>query len=214
MPPKPRQPKPEGTASSKLHTVSPQVLAKLLNLTTARVQQLAKEHIIHRATHGEYHLWESITSYVKYLQRANLGLKHTDASADPTAPPDLLDPRNPRARVDLAKAQLAEIALARRQGELIPLAALSQLWADMALRVRAKIQNLPHKAAPLLAGEKRTAPAIRKILETATDETLHEIADYAAAAAAGSIENALATLAPCSDGEISPAAAPDRQPVG
>ena len=49
-------------------TVNVETLAKMLDLTPRRIQQLAKEDILKKDGRGDYSLTESLLSYVKHLE--------------------------------------------------------------------------------------------------------------------------------------------------
>ena len=47
------------------------VIAKLLDLSERRVQQLSREGVIPKATRGQYDLVGSVRGYVRYLRSRN-----------------------------------------------------------------------------------------------------------------------------------------------
>ena len=69
-----------GVDMAEKATVPAETLAKLLNLTEVRIQQLAKDGIIVKETRGRYDLWGSIKGYVKYLQDRAIGRGVRDQS--------------------------------------------------------------------------------------------------------------------------------------
>jgi hypothetical protein len=56
-----------------------ETIAKLLDLTPRRVQQLSAEGVIPRVGHGKYELVSSVRGYIRYLKAAEIG---GDARAD------------------------------------------------------------------------------------------------------------------------------------
>lgn len=59
--------------------------------------------------------------------------------------------RAARLRRELAAAEIKELDLAERKGELINAAKVAKDWADNVLNVRAKLLAMPGKLAPVLA---------------------------------------------------------------
>jgi len=84
------------------------VIAKLLDLSERRVQQLSREGIIPKATRGQYDLVGSVRGYVQYL-------RDQAVSAQAGAP----DYAAERARYLRARADLVEMEAAQRRGALI-----------------------------------------------------------------------------------------------
>jgi len=74
------------------------VIAKLLDLSERRVQQLSREGVIPKATRGQYDLIGSVRGYVRYL-------RDQAAKAQAGAP----DYAAERARFIRARADLAEM---------------------------------------------------------------------------------------------------------
>jgi phage terminase Nu1 subunit (DNA packaging protein) len=54
--------------NGKSPTVPVSTLAKLFNLTSVRVQQLAADGVIYKSGRGQYDLWTSVKGYIKFLQ--------------------------------------------------------------------------------------------------------------------------------------------------
>ena len=73
-----------------------------------------------------------------------------------------------------AKAELAELQLRQKQGELLPKELVRKLWNEKASIVKNKLLSLP-EIAPVLH-EKETAAAIKKELKARVYEILEELA--------------------------------------
>ena len=80
------------------------VIAKLLDLSERRVQQLSREGVIPKAERGQYDLIGSVRGYVRYL-------RDQAVRAQAGAP----DYASERARYIRARADLAEIAALKKE---------------------------------------------------------------------------------------------------
>lgn len=107
---------------------------------------------------GRTLLWDSRAAFRVLLDR-------NDVSAE-------------RARLDAAKADLAELDLKRRRGELVPADATDRVVIALATVVSSRIQSLPPALAPALAAED-SPQGCSAILEEAINRALNELADAA-----------------------------------
>ena len=100
-------PKENGSTMNELPTtVAAATLAKLLGLSTRRIQQLVEAGVIPKpGKRGEYKLVESVAGYLKWLR--------SDAG---NGTPDF---QKERARLTAARARLAEIAADRESGLVV-----------------------------------------------------------------------------------------------
>jgi len=138
-------------------------IAKLLDLTERRVQQLARDGVIPKADNGRYDLVQAVRGYIKYLRdRAQGNGAPADAHAE-------------RARLTRLKADREEIELFQLRGELVPVDEAAALLEQVIVACRSRILAIPTRAAPLVA-RKRKAAEVREILTRVTDEALHELA--------------------------------------
>jgi phage terminase Nu1 subunit (DNA packaging protein) len=150
-------------------TVPAETLAKLLNLTEVRIQQLAKDGIIVKETRGRYDLWASIKGYVKYLQDRAIGRGVRDDEGG--------DYEKHRGRLTKAKADEAERIAALNAGRSHDATAVELVWADMIQNAKTRLSNIPAKATP----EVRSIlpnPKVYAILERHINEALAELSDY------------------------------------
>lgn len=118
-------------------TVAAATLAKLLGLSTRRIQQLAEAGVIPKpGKRGEYKLLESVAGYLKWLR--------SDAG---NGTPDF---QKERARLTAARARLAEIAADRESGLVVEVEeSLRQVTEEYSI-VRNRLLAIPSRAAPRL----------------------------------------------------------------
>jgi phage terminase Nu1 subunit (DNA packaging protein) len=148
------------------------VIARLLDLTERRVQQLGREGIIPRAERGRYDLVGAVRGYVRYLReqaaRAHEGV--ADFGAE-------------RARLVKAKADLAEMEAAQRRSELLPADRVEEAWTAVLARLRSRLLVLPDRMAPLVH-EETTIAGARAVIRRVIAEALTELAQIAIEVAA------------------------------
>ena len=145
-----------------LHKVS--VIARFLNLTERRVQQLVREGIIPKPEKGKYDLVKCVQAYVRYLQERAYG------SGD--LPQEI---HLERARLIKAQADKTEFEVATLQGQLVPLEAVERDWMQHVTACRLKMLAIPTKSAFQIAGLNEP-PQIEKFLKHAIGEALSELA--------------------------------------
>ena len=148
------------------------VIAKLLDLTERRVQQLSREGVIPKAERGQYDLVGAVRGYVAYLHE-----QAKDAQAG--AP----DHAAERARLLRAKADLAEMEARGRQGALIPAEAMEAAWTAIRARLRTRLLGLPDRLAPL-CHEETTIAGTRDQIRRAVRDALEDLATTPVVAAA------------------------------
>lgn len=140
------------------------VIARLLDLSERRVQQLSREGVIPKAERGRYDLVGAVRGYVAYLR--DLAVK-----AQAGAPDFGVE----RARLIKAKADLAEMEADGRRGELLPADAVEAAWIAVLARLRARLLVLPDRLAPLCV-EETTIAGVRDQIRKAVREALDELA--------------------------------------
>jgi phage terminase Nu1 subunit (DNA packaging protein) len=140
------------------------VIARLLDLTERRVQQLGREGVIPKAERGRYDLVGAVRGYVRYLrvQAARVQGGAADFGAE-------------RARLVRAKADLAEMDAACRRGELLAASDVEEAWIAVLARLRARLLALPDRMAPLVHQE-TTIAGVRAQIRQAVGEALSELA--------------------------------------
>lgn len=88
---------------------------------------------------------------------------------------DRLDPQQERARLDVARRQLAELEHAKRSGDLIDATEVLARWTHIATVVKARMLAIPHKAAAM--AEHRPATEVAEVLRVEIKAALTELAD-------------------------------------
>jgi phage terminase Nu1 subunit (DNA packaging protein) len=137
------------------------IIARLLNMTERRLQQLAREGIVPKAARGQYPLAGCVRAYITYLQSQG----QVDSSN-----PDRLSPFQKRAHY---QAELDKLKLESERGELIPRIEVEQEMAGLLKVVAETFDTLPD----LLERDCGLAPKHLARVETALDrarETLYE----------------------------------------
>ena len=85
-----------------------------------------------------------------------------------------LDPRVEKARLDKARADMQELQLAIKRGEVAEISAIARAWAAIVLTAKEAIRSIPAAATVHIPGF--TKPMARKLAEL-IDATLTELAD-------------------------------------
>ncbi|PWG16095.1 terminase small subunit, Nu1 [Salibaculum griseiflavum] len=141
------------------------VIARLLDLSERRVQQLSREGLIPKAERGQYDLIGSVRGYVRYLrdqaQKAQAG-----------AP----DYASERARFIRARADLAEMEAEEKRHALIAADQIEAAWIAVLALLRTRLLALPDRLAPQ-AFEKSTVGDTRNLIRAAIREVLDDLAE-------------------------------------
>lgn len=141
------------------------VIAKLLDLSERRVQQLGREGVIPKATRGQYDLVGSVRGYVRYL-------RDQAAKAQAGAP----DYAAERARFIRARADLAEMEAEEKRGSVIAAEEVEAAWIAVLAALRTRLLALPDRLAPQLHAEDSPA-GVRDVMRGALREALQELAE-------------------------------------
>lgn len=141
------------------------VIAKLLDLSERRVQQLSREGVIPKADRGQYDLIGSVRGYVRYL-------RDQAVRAQAGAP----DYASERARYIRARADLAEMEAAQRRGSLIAAEDIEAAWIAVLALLRTRLLALPDRLAPL-AHEQTTVGNTRNLIRATIREVLDDLAE-------------------------------------
>ena len=142
------------------------VVGQVLKITGRRVQQLAAEGHIPKASRGRYNLVAAVQGYVTYLQE-QLEKRATERS-------DGFEKQ--RLRHQTAKAALAELDLAQVRGELIGLADIEEGVTTLCSGITSQVLALPAALAEDLAALD-DPKACHAILEEAFRSALTSVAD-------------------------------------
>ena len=97
-------------------------------------------------------------------------LRAFDNSGDGQA----LDGAAEKARLDRAKANLAELDLAQKEGRLVPASAIEKAWGSIATEIRTRLMSIPASTAPRITGKMSTVE-IEAIIREQVDEALNAI---------------------------------------
>jgi phage terminase Nu1 subunit (DNA packaging protein) len=150
-------------------TVDLKQVAKALNVSERRVQQLTKEGLP-KEDRGKYDLGKCMLWYIRYLQAALEASGRRDSTDE-----DYGGMREERARLLRAEAELKEIELAKERGQVVTIADVEREWSAIVLSVKARIMAIPPRLAPEILGETSRVMAQAKI-EKYCKEALAQLA--------------------------------------
>lgn len=142
--------------------VTVEELAKLLDLSPRRIQQLVQEEVIPAPIKDRYDLRGCVTTYVQYLRR----LTTTNGS---------LSLAEERARLTRHQADIASLDLKQKQGAMIPVNVALQAWSERVTSAKTKLLAIPAKAAALVLACGSPAEA-QGVLSTLIREVMDDIA--------------------------------------
>lgn len=140
------------------------VIARLLDLSERRVQQLSREGVIQKAERGQYDLIGSVRGYVRYLR--DQALKAQAGAPDYAAE---------RARFIRARADLAEMEAEEKRRSLIAADQIEAAWIAVLALLRTRLLALPDRLAPQ-AFEQSTVGDTRNLIRAAIREVLDDLA--------------------------------------
>ena len=140
------------------------VIARLLDLSERRVQQLNREGVIPKAERGQYDLIGSVRGYVRYLR--DQALKAQAGAPDYAAE---------RARFIRARADLAEMEAEEKRRSLIAAEQIEAAWIAVLALLRTRLLALPDRLAPQ-AFEQSTVGDTRNLIRAAIREVLDDLA--------------------------------------
>ena len=144
-------------------TFPTKTIAKLLDLTEARVGQLWKDGVISKPLERGQYPAGVIPEYIKWLRNKAFG---SDISAG--------DTNKERARLLKHQADEKEMIVAEMRAHLIPKDQVDHAWAEITGAMRAKMLALPGKCAHAAVTAKDYKEA-NVILRKAVDEALTEL---------------------------------------
>lgn len=146
-------------------TVPLPIIAKLLDVSERRIQQLASDGIIPKSNAGQYELVPTVRGYIGYLRRNLTNENKTDT----------IDIRSERGRLVKAQADKTELEVEALRGTLIATEEVELLWSNLVLNFRGRILGIASKLAVQLVGKKTSE--IEKILKNAHVEALIELSE-------------------------------------
>jgi len=143
-------------------TIDVRSLAKLLNLTPRRIQQLVEEGAVERSEHGRYKLTDAILGYVNFLESKEGGGNTANNFA------------RAKASEMNSKAELTALRVARLRRELIPANAVQETWQTLTETFRDRLLTMPDRLAPRLIGIKSRQDA-KEIIKRDVLQNLSEL---------------------------------------
>ena len=145
-------------------THSLETICKLLDLSPRRVQQLSKEGVIPKAERGQYELLPAVRGYIRYLKERSIN-------------PGVVSFDEVRARKTAAEAELVEIELKEKRGNLISVDDVVATWVELIGACKSRMLSMPAKLAPVVAVEDN--PSIcKQIIEDQVLEALQELSGW------------------------------------
>lgn len=141
------------------------VIAKLLDLSERRVQQLSREGVIPKATRGQYELIGSVRGYVRYL-------RDQAVRAQAGAPDYAVE----RARFIRARADLAEMDAEEKRGSVIAAGEVEEAWIAVLTLLKTRLLALPDQLAPLVF-DQPTVGDTRNLIRRSMREVLDDLAE-------------------------------------
>ena len=146
-------------------------LARELNLSERRIEQLVHEGMP-KLERGRYDLWLCARWYIRYLQKA-MERRAIETGEDSTS--ESLNLTQEKKRLIRAQADIAEMELRKKTGELIPAHLVDDQFVTFAGVVHDRFLSLPPRIAPRLEGESREV--IRVKLHEAVRDTLNGLSN-------------------------------------
>lgn len=146
-----------------MSTASVDTIARLLDMTPRRVQQLANEGIIPKPKdRGQYEIIPCVVGYIKHIK----GMLNGEAG----------DLASEKTRLTKAQAEKTEIETARLKGELVSLADAERGWSALVGAFRAKMLTLPPRASLVVMNKKERE--VERILTDMVYEALAELSNW------------------------------------
>ena len=147
----------------KLYTSA--AVARYLDMTERNVRTLRDKGILTEYKPGLYDLKTVTKQYINFLRQKN-----------PEAE-EKVDYNTERAKLVRAKRENQELELQLRKNELHTTEDIEKALTDMLVNFRTKLMAVPAKLSPIMA-KKKDQTEIFKLMKTAIDETLEELADF------------------------------------
>lgn len=144
-------------------------LAKAINRDSRRIQQLVKEGMP-REARGQYDLGACMIWYIRYLQ-GKLETKAADVGGG-----EFLGLNDQRVRGLRADAELKEMELAMRRGNMANIPDVRKCMSDLVLMTKARLLAIPSRLSKDLLGEESLVMIQAKI-EKAIKDALNQLAD-------------------------------------
>ena len=147
----------------KIYTAA--AVARRLDMTERNVRLLRDKGVLTEYKPGLYDLQAATVQYINFLRQKN-----------PEAE-DKVDYNTERAKLVRAKRESEELELQVRKNELHTTEDIEKALTDVLVNFRTKLMAIPAKLSPIMA-KKKDQTEIFKLMKTAIDETLEELADF------------------------------------
>lgn len=139
-------------------------IAKLLDLTERRVQQLAAQGVLPKADRGRYELVPVVRAYIAYLRERAV-------SGDANGADDV---GASRAKLLSARARLATLEADQYERSLLRRADVERAWSEIVANMRARMLAVPSKTAQAIV-YLESAAQVASLLTAAVSEALDEL---------------------------------------
>ena len=155
------------TDDLKTATASQSNLAKALGLSRQRVSQLLQEGVLATDEKNNILVIKSVINYVKYRGQS---------SAEEVSSSDDAVYEFEKAKNERAKRKIAELKLAKMNGEVYSAATVEQVMTEMLVNLRTQLLGLPTKLAPQL--QNVTKEEAYNLLTQEIEDKLAELSEY------------------------------------
>ena len=147
--------------------VNQKQLSQYLGISTRRIRQLREDGVFQKrdGTAAGYNLEQCIQEYIEYKVNAETG-RRTSASKEKV-----------QAEHEEVKKQISVLKLRKLRREMHESADVESFLADMLIRFRNRLLNVPARVAIRIAGEKDISE-VTKVLEKEMLDTLNELSNY------------------------------------
>lgn len=177
---------PPPPATPKVAEVSTEALCRLLNLTSARLGQMARDGIIFKAGRNSYDLWRSVKGYIAFLQRGKTegasNIERSGTTGDPQELAELVrqvkaartynDARTLKVQIDALRAGYA---LEVEQERYCSIAQIEDGMDGIAAVVRNAIKRMEADLPPMLEGLE--ASAMKRMIAEKSAQVIQIIYD-------------------------------------
>nr|DAS45993.1 MAG TPA: DNA packaging protein [Caudoviricetes sp.] len=147
--------------------VSSKIVAKVLGISSRRVQQLTEDGIFEKEKRGQYNIAKTVQAFVAYKTgESKLEKKAREGGYDAE-----------RTLLTRTKRMIEENKLKIMNGELHRSNTVKAVMNRMLNNFKSKLQSLPLKAAPKVLGETNLL-VIQDVLLDEVNECLTELSEY------------------------------------
>lgn len=149
---------------SERQTYPIDTIAKLLDLTPRRVNQLVDEGVFPKAGRGTFELVPVVKGYIKHLRDRIAAGNESDGYTEH------------RARLTKARADMAELERAQIIASLVPADDIEAAWSAVTAAMRSRLLAIPSKVAPRLMAMK-TVNEAQELIRAEIFGALEELAN-------------------------------------